>query len=98
VKIEGRWVDKEMATNWPKGVEEIKMGLGMMKGQLAQNRMQAMMVLGMADNTINSLMAINTKEEMAAKFGEVAQALGPMIMGGMGGGPPGGGMPPGMPF
>ena len=79
--VEGRWVPTDMAQDWDTKIAEAKEKIATMsEEEMAQNKMQAMMMFGMADGMLGELAQVSSKEE----FEQAIQGiLGPMM--GMGG-------------
>jgi len=79
--VEGRWVPTEMADEWDEGVAEAKEKIAeISEEEIAEGKMQAMMMFGMADAVLDQLAAVNSKEELEQVIQGV---LGPFM--GMGG-------------
>ena len=79
--VEGRWVPTEMADEWDEGVAEAKKEIAeISEEEIAEGKMQAMMMFGMADAVLDQLAAVNSKEELEQVIQGV---LGPFM--GMGG-------------
>jgi len=79
--VEGRWVPTDMAQDWDTNIAEAKQKIAEMSDEeIEQNKMQAMMMFGMADGMLDELAKVSSKEE----FEQAVQGiLGPML--GMGG-------------
>jgi len=95
VRVEGRWVPKEMAEEWDEGIAEAKKGLAEMTPEVfAQAKPQAMMMMSMVDTLLDQLLAANSQQAFDMVIGQAMM----MVMGAAaGGGPPGAGpapMPP----
>ena len=79
--VEGRWVPTEMADEWDKDVAEAMQKIAeISEEEMAQNKMQAMMMFGMADAMLDQLAAVNSAEEFEKAIQGI---LGPIM--GMGG-------------
>jgi hypothetical protein len=73
VRVEGRWIPKEMADEWPQFVEDAREGLAEMTPEnMAAQKTQIMMFFGMADGFIEQIASLQTPEEFDA-------AIGPML-------------------
>jgi hypothetical protein len=73
VRVEGRWIPKEMADEWPQFIEDARQGLAEMTPEnMAAQKTQIMMVFGMADGFIEQIASLQTPEEFDA-------AIGPML-------------------
>jgi hypothetical protein len=73
VRVEGRWIPKEMADEWPQFIEDAHQGLAEMTPEnMAAQKTQIMMVFGMADGFIEQIASLQTPEEFDA-------AIGPML-------------------
>lgn len=81
-RVEGRWVPSDMADDWDSNMAEAKENIAnLTEEQMAQAKMQAMMVMGMADAAIDQIAATTTQDE----FDQALQGLfGPFL--GMAGG------------
>jgi hypothetical protein len=81
VRVEGRWIPKEMADEWPGFVEDAHQGLAEMTPEnMAAQKTQIMMVFGMADGFIEQIATLQTPEEFDAAIGPM---LAPLLGGGM---------------
>ena len=73
VRVEGRWIPAEMAEEWPEFVEDARQGLAEMTPEnMAAQKTQIMMLIGMADGFIEQIASLQTPEEFDA-------AIGPML-------------------
>jgi hypothetical protein len=81
-RVEGRWVPTDMAEDWDTNMAEAKENIAnVTEEQMAQAKMQAMMVFGMVQAGLDQLAATNSQEE----FDQAIQGLlGPFM--GMAGG------------
>lgn len=96
VKVEGKWVPEEMATDWKEAMAEAKKSLASMtKEGMAEAKPMVMGVMAAVDTTLDQLLAADSQ----AKFDEAAGTAMMSIMGAMmgGGGPKPGPMPPAPP-
>jgi len=79
--VEGRWVPTDMAQDWDTKIAEAKEQIATMsEEEMEQNKMQAMMMFGMAEGVLDDLAEVSSKEE----FEEAVQAIFGSMMG-MGG-------------
>lgn len=95
VKVEGKWVPKEMADEWDAKIAEAKANLAEMTGQeMAQNKPQVMQLLKSIDTRLTTVSKASTPDELKqAVMGMVGAVMGQM-MGGGGMGPDDAMMPP----
>ena len=85
-KVEGRWVPTDMATDWDKNVAEARTKLEEITPEtIAQQKMQIMMMVGMAEAFVDQVSQANTSEELDQMLQGL---LGGLLGGAMGGGPP----------
>jgi hypothetical protein len=76
VRIEGRWVPKELADEWAQDIGQAKQGLAdMSEEEIAQSKMQVMMTAAMAESLIDQLAATSTQEEFEALIGGLLGGL-----------------------
>ena len=88
VRVEDRWVPKEMADAWDAKISEAKQNLAAMStATIAEHKQQVLMTLGMVDGILNTLLEADTAEQF---HNSVNQVLPKIMMGMMGGavGPP----------
>ncbi|MFV2074119.1 MAG: hypothetical protein ACC742_15920 [Thermoanaerobaculales bacterium] len=79
--VEGRWVPTDMADDWDKDVAEAMQKIAeISEEEMAKNKMQAMMMFGMADAMLDQLAAVSSTEE----FEKAIQGILGSVMG-MGG-------------
>jgi hypothetical protein len=65
--VEGRWVPTDMATDWDSEIADAKREIAdMSEEEMAQNKMQAMMVFGMADAMLEQLRFARSHESCSA--------------------------------
>jgi len=78
-RVEGRWVPSEMAADWDVKVAAAKEKLATITDEeLAQGKVQVMVLIGMADAMLNELAAVESAEELD----QVLQGLlGPLLGG-----------------
>jgi hypothetical protein len=82
VRIEGRWVPKEMADDWTETIGGAREKLAnMTEEEIAQSRVQIMMGVAMIESFVDQLAGTTTQEE----FDTVIQGLVGGFLGGMGG-------------
>jgi len=83
VKVEGRWVPKDMADGWAEAMADVKKNLAKMSGEsMAKNKPQILAMMGAAEPMLDQLLKADSQE----KFDQViGQTMG-MVMGGMMGG------------
>ena len=66
-KFENKWLPKETIADWAKGIADAKAGLDKMSGEdFKKNKMQVMMMLGMADGIADQLGQVNSKADVIA--------------------------------
>lgn len=82
VKIEGRWVPKDLVDEWAGMMQEAREALSALGP--GENKAQTLMMLNMAHGALDGILAAKTQEE----FNQVTSQLFGMMMGG--GAPPGG--------
>ena len=91
VRVEGRWLPKEMVDGWPASIAAAKQAInGLSTDALAQNKQKILGGIAMVDGILDQLMNAQTADEFNRIVGDVMTMAGPMI-GGPGGPPPGGG-------
>jgi hypothetical protein len=79
VKVEGRWIPDDLASEWDKSIDEARQGLAEMTPEtMAAQKTQFMMFLGMATGLIEQIASLQTSEEFDA-------AMGPLLAGIFGG-------------
>ncbi|MCA9219751.1 MAG: hypothetical protein KDA71_05450 [Planctomycetales bacterium] len=89
VRVEGRWIEKEMADNWSQQVAEIKSGLNeMTPAKFEEIKPMASGIMLVANGLVVKFQNANTQAEFDAAIMEVMGMVGGM-MGGGAGGPPG---------
>jgi hypothetical protein len=72
VRVEGRWVPAEMADEWPQFVEDARQSLADITPEnMAEQKTQIMMLLGMADGLIEQIASLQTPEEFDAAIGSM---------------------------
>lgn len=87
VKVEGKWMFKEMVDGYNKDMANSKAQLSAALDTMPQNQMQVMMVMGMVETMLTSFETANTPEEMQQAIQSVAPMFGGLMMGAaMGGG------------
>lgn len=90
-KVEGRWVPSDMAKDWDKKVAEARTQLEEITPEkIAEQKMQIMMMVGMADAFVDQVAQAKTSEELDQMLQGL---LGGLLGGAMGGGPAGMGAP-----
>ena len=83
VKVEGKWVPAEMATEWDANIEKAKKELQDLEGKItAEQKTQAMMGMDMAISALSQLENATTQEEFNQAIGGI---MGMAMGGGMGG-------------
>ena len=83
-KVEGRWVPADMAKDWDKNVSEARTQLNEFTPEkIAEQKMQIMMMVGMADAFVDQIAQAKTSEELDQMLQGL---LGGMLGGAMGGG------------
>ncbi len=84
-RIEGRWVPSEMADDWAKNVEESRAKLNAITPEtIAQQKMQIMMFVGMAEAFVDQIAQAKTSEELD----QMLRGMFGGMMGGSNGTPP----------
>jgi len=92
VKVDGKWVPKEIADEWDEGIQEAKEGIAEMTGE-GMNKTQVLAQLSAMDSVLDQINKAETKEDLQEALGGIMM----MMLGGMGGpgmggpGGPGGG-------
>ena len=85
VKVEGKWIPKELADAWPKGIAEAKATIEKIKVEPAM-LVQFNAMKGVLDPALDGLLAAKTQDEFNAQIDGVMKG----VMGSMGGRPAGG--------
>jgi hypothetical protein len=82
-RVEGRWIPAEMADDWPRFVDEARSAFAEMTPEnMAAQKTQIMMFLGMADGFIEQVALLETPEEFDAAIGGIlAPFMGGAAMG-----------------
>ncbi len=91
VKVEGRWIPKEMADDWKKKIKEAKDGIAKMETQI-KNKAQALGQMKSIEGMLDQFLATKTEEEFNQMLNQTLMPLMMMLGGGMG--TPNGGMKP----
>ncbi len=79
-KVEGRWIPSDMADDWADGIADAKLKIEEITPEtMAQNKMQAMMMLAMAESFIDQVGQVNSAEELDTLIGGMFGGM----MGGM---------------
>ncbi len=83
-KVDGRWLDQEMAAGWAEGVAEAKAQLAALTPEeMAKNKPQVIMAYGMFDGILTNLQNAETQEQFdQALQGAMMPIMGLMMMGG----------------
>lgn len=99
VKVEDRWIPKDMADGWQQMVLDAKAGLAKLKAENnKQNKDMALAQIKQIDTLLDQVLATKTADEFTGQIGQIIGMAMGAIMGGMGGmggqaaPPPGGGM------
>lgn len=72
VRVEGKWVPKEMADGWQKEMAEAQQGIVGMSGKDSpEKKQQMMMQLAMAEGALDTILAADTADEFNASLGSV---------------------------
>jgi hypothetical protein len=76
-RVEGRWVPTEMAEDWDQKMADAKQRIGeVTEEEMAEAKMQVMMVFGMVEAALDQLAAVSSQEE----FDQAIQGLlGPFM-------------------
>lgn len=90
VKVQGKWVPKDMAEGWDKKIEELDKNLHGMELTPEQKK-QFMSVADTIDGVLDSFLKAKDQAAFDAAIGEATGKMMPLLMGGGAGGPPGGG-------
>lgn len=99
VKVEDKWIPKEMADGWKQGVLDAKAALAKMKAETnKKNKDMVLAQIKQVDAMLDQVLATKTADEFTGQIGQIIGMAMGAIMGGMGGmgGPDGGGMQGGM--
>lgn len=86
VKVEGKWVPKDLADEWALGMEKLREGLDEMK--MGERKAQMMMMLGGVEGAMDSLLAAKTQEEFNQAFMQTMGQVMGALMGAGGDAPP----------
>ncbi len=87
VKVEGKWLPKEMTVSWTEQIAAAKDALAKLPEQSGAMKGQMMMVSGMAGGMLAPLQSAETQEQFNAAMDGLTQGAMGMFMGGMGGPP-----------
>lgn len=81
-KVDGRWVPTSMATDWQQSIAGAREQLEAITAeQIAQNKPQAMQVIGMLDGVLNQIESAETQEQFdQALQGAMMPLMGLMMM------------------
>ncbi len=81
VRVEGRWIPKELNDGWQEAITSAKEGLAKITPEeMAENKPQVMMTLGMAEGAIDKLAATSTQADFDAEVaGAMTQIMGAMF-------------------
>ena len=83
VKVEGKWIPKEMADEWATKMQEAKEALDEIPvDQMQENKVQLLAQMKMIDAQLNLLLDAKTAEEFNATFGPMAMLLSMSFGGG----------------
>jgi hypothetical protein len=84
-RVDGRWVPADMAKDWDKNVAEARAELeAITPEKMAEQKMQIMMMVGMAEAFVDQIAQAQTSEQLD----QMLQGIFGGLMGGMMGGPP----------
>lgn len=79
VKVEGKWVIKELADNWQKSMKDARDGLAQIKPEeISKNKEKVLEVMNLADKKLDELAKAKTPEE----FKKVIEEIMKLAMGG----------------
>jgi len=81
VKVDGKWLPKEMAENWDKEIQSAIENLEKMKANPMAS-MQSIAVLAMVEGVLDKFNEIKTADELNALIQSTMGQVGPMLMGG----------------
>lgn len=96
VRIEGKWLPKDMAAGWSEGIAAAKAKLGSMGPELQKNKQQAMAPLAFVNMVLGGILAAKTQEEFNQAIDTLKNLAGGAMAGpGAGGAGPGGAGPGG---
>jgi hypothetical protein len=85
VRVEGKWVPKDLADEWDKRIAEAKAGLAeMSKEKMAEAKPQIMMMLGAAEPMLDQLLKAENQEQFNQAIGQTMGMVMGAVMGGMG--------------
>ncbi len=93
VKVDDRWIPKDMSEQFPQAIQQAKAALATMPQTMQQAKPQALMMMGMVEGMLDSMNNANSAQEMQQAVFAVMGMMGGMAMGGGMGAP---GMPPDM--
>ena len=81
-KVDGKWLPAEFVDGWDEKVAQAKAGIAAL--DMSANKPQAMLMLGMAENVLNQLLAAPDQNAFNTAIATVMQMIP-----GLGGSPPG---------
>lgn len=85
VKVEGKWILKEVADNWQDSMKKAREFLaGLNSKEMQENKEGMLATMKMVDSQLNLLLDSKTSEDFNGKLSGIAMS---MMMGGGGGGP-----------
>lgn len=96
VKVQGKWVPKEMADQWTKKIEELDKSLHSME-MTPEQKKQFMSMADTVDGVLDSFLKAKDQAGFDAAAGEAVGKMMPLLMGGGGAGAGAGGPPVGFP-
>jgi hypothetical protein len=77
VRIEGKWIPKEMADTWKKNIDEAKKSIAEMKPEeMKKIKEQAIPMIGMVEGLMGTLEKANTQEDFDAALAGLMQLMG----------------------
>lgn len=79
VRVEGKWVPKDLAEDWPDMIQEMQDGIARTGTLDPQQKSQVLMMSGMANGIFDQLLGARTQQDFNAVLG----GLMGMMMGGM---------------
>ncbi|MBL7222858.1 MAG: hypothetical protein ISS72_03300 [Candidatus Brocadiae bacterium] len=84
VKVEGRWVPKEMADGWAEAMADAKKGLAKMSGEaMAKQKPQILAMMGAAEPMLDLLLKADSQEKFDQAIGQTMGMVMGAMMGGM---------------
>jgi hypothetical protein len=80
VRVDGKWLPKELVDNWAEKVQEAKTALAVaMKPNLEQAKAAVLPAMGQVENVLDQLLAAATPEAFNAQIMQLMAQFGPML-------------------